>query len=375
MIHNVKRLVANTVTSMELVYKIVKGIDYKTLNHYILKINQLHDIEGVLYVLSRCLKDILDYRLFGFALKDGDNIDVWIDPMLYNLSLVKNIEADFNSQKTDFNVHYFEKEIVRHSQNSDIADNEDILSYRVLDKKYMARLYILPGKRMFGYHDEIMNILAKTTGITLENTINLKKLEDAATLDPLTGCYNRRALNSYIDHDIAKVQRHGGELSVVMFDIDHFKKINDTYGHKAGDIVLQEVAGMVLSSIRQSDYLARYGGEEFVLVLPDTKLSRAVELAERLRSGLEKLQIEAGEHTIHVTSSFGVTRLKKGVDKERLIQEADEFLYKAKAGGRNNVKHGLINEQVTSFGFFEEGGIALPHLREAAGANESTLLN
>lgn len=346
MLYNLKRLLNNTVTVMEIGYKIARGIDYKTLSQHILNINQFRDIDGILYEVSRCLRDILDHELFGFAVKDGDSLDVWIDPRYYsNMSLIGIIQKDFGNQENDYKIHYFNHEDTEKSDKVvDLKFNlciNDMLSYAVMENRYIARLYILPKRKMLYYHREIISIIVRMIGIALENSMNIKRLENAAAIDPLTNCYNRQAFNSYIEHDIANGQRYGSDLSIIMFDIDHFKKINDSYGHQAGDTVLKEVCRSVTSTIRKSDYLARYGGEEFILVLPDTKFSNAVELAEKLRRKVENYKINLGDKTINITASFGVAGLRNGSDSCRLLQEADEMLYKAKANGRNNVMPNL----------------------------------
>jgi diguanylate cyclase (GGDEF)-like protein len=172
--------------------------------------------------------------------------------------------------------------------------------------------------------------------------MNLKNLENAAAFDPLTNCYNRREFSRLIEHNIANAQRYGKDLSIIMFDMDHFKKINDTYGHQGGDIVLKKVCQVIRSGIRKGDYLSRYGGEEFVLVLPDTKMTRAMELAERLRKTIENQPIKISEETdIKTTASFGVAALRSDSDKGTLLQEVDAMLYKAKTSGRNTVMPAL----------------------------------
>jgi diguanylate cyclase (GGDEF)-like protein len=139
-----------------------------------------------------------------------------------------------------------------------------------------------------------------------------------------------------------------------MFDLDHFKQVNDNFGHAAGDEVLREVSKAVLHTVRKSDYAARYGGEEFLLVLPDTSMSMAVELAERLRCVIEGLKITAGADTIKVTSSFGVAGFKRGLSGDRLIMEADAMLYKAKISGRNIVMpSGTDFKSVSPYGLME----------------------
>jgi len=126
-----------------------------------------------------------------------------------------------------------------------------------------------------------------------------------------------------------------------MFDIDYFKNINDTYGHKTGDAVLRAVAKTAQAAIRKSDYLVRYGGEEFVIVLPETKFSKAIELAERLRNIIQNLKITCEEHTVTVTASFGVSAFKKGLNGNTIVKKADEMLYEAKRQGRNRTKPDL----------------------------------
>jgi diguanylate cyclase (GGDEF)-like protein len=207
-----------------------------------------------------------------------------------------------------------------------------------MDGKYYANLYILPDRRMFLYHNEIINIIVKSLGISLANLMNIKRLESAAAFDSMTNCYNRREFNRLIEHNIANAKRHQRDLSIIMFDLDHFKGVNDQFGHLVGDLVLRKVAEAIQLKIRKGDYLSRYGGEEFVLVLPDTKRTRAMELAERLKQVVHSLRVKTPEgDTVKITSSFGVASLRKDDDRQGLIKKADDMLYKAKAAGRNRV--------------------------------------
>jgi diguanylate cyclase (GGDEF)-like protein len=335
MTYRLKRILEGTTAALEILHRVPRRSDYKRLSQYILKITQLQDIGHILYELSRCLKDILDYELFGFALREGESINVWIDPRVHGTPLMEVIGEDFDCQNID-NIRHFEMGEAGDGHNVDGKVLEGLLSYTVSDN-FSARLYTLPRRKMLHYHDEIMKIIVKTLETALENAMNIKKLETQAVIDPLTGCYNRRALNSYLEHDIANVHRYSGDLSVIMFDIDHFKGVNDSHGHQAGDRILREISKMVQSKIRKSDYLARYGGEEFVLVLRNTQYSYALELAERLRIMLEEGRISLGRETIGITASFGVASLRVGSDRERLLAEADAMVYRAKASGRNKV--------------------------------------
>ncbi|MCA1828442.1 MAG: GGDEF domain-containing protein [Myxococcales bacterium] len=157
-------------------------------------------------------------------------------------------------------------------------------------------------------------------------------------IDGLTQVYNKRYLLEFLDREMARCARHGRALSLVLLDIDHFKKINDTYGHLAGDYVLRELASALKSRIRKEECFARYGGEEFALVLPETGHENTVFLADKLRKIIEQHQfVFEGKH-IPVTFSAGVADLEGSHDNAlAFIKAADARLYEAKRRGRNQV--------------------------------------
>ena len=160
-------------------------------------------------------------------------------------------------------------------------------------------------------------------------------LAHQATTDALTGIPNRLKFNSSLSGETSKARRHGTPLSLVIFDIDHFKRINDSYGHHIGDVVLQELAGLIGGLKRHEDIFARWGGEEFVILLPHTDLKGGRILAERLRLKVEKNPFSVVKT---VTCSFGVARFHRKEDGETFLQRADQALYRAKDGGRNRVE-------------------------------------
>jgi diguanylate cyclase (GGDEF)-like protein len=198
-------------------------------------------------------------------------------------------------------------------------------------------IYIQPRRNMLHEHKETLDIIIKAAGIALENSIIIERLGKEAVIDSLTKCYNRRALYNFLEHDIANAARHEESLSAIMLDIDHFKKINDTYGHQAGDKVLRQISEIMLTTIRKSDYVVRYGGEEFLQILPNTNLLSALSTAERLRKKINDHKITINNQIINVTASFGVAEWQNDFDKYSFLQKADEMLYKAKFSGRNNV--------------------------------------
>jgi diguanylate cyclase (GGDEF)-like protein len=160
--------------------------------------------------------------------------------------------------------------------------------------------------------------------------------------DPLTGCFNRGYLNDHLLYEIKRAQRYNHPLSLVLADIDHFKNVNDTYGHQVGDVVLKGFAQCIQKEIRKKiDWVVRYGGEEFLVVLPETKNLGAFSMAERLRRAVAESKIDAGVCELNITASFGgvcaafENKNTEDVSMDRLINKADEQLYKCKKEGRN----------------------------------------
>ncbi len=162
------------------------------------------------------------------------------------------------------------------------------------------------------------------------------KLSTMAYTDSLTHIYNRLHFSHFLDSEIDKIKRYGGKFSIIFFDLDHFKKVNDNFGHLVGDEVLEHVTEIVTRANRSADIFARYGGEEFIILTPETGLSGACIHAERLRSDIEKYEFNSAGH---ITSSFGVTEFNAEKDNvERLLERADKALYLAKEHGRNRVE-------------------------------------
>ncbi len=207
---------------------------------------------------------------------------------------------------------------------------------------------------------KLLTMLAKQYSLVMENTIlyerlrkKHKSLEKAngeirllSRTDSLTGCYNRGYLNEHLPHEIKRALRYRHSFSITLCDIDHFKKVNDTFGHQCGDLVLKEFVQSIMALIRSDmDWLARYGGEEFLLVLPETSVTNAVQMAERLRKNIAKNIIEWEGQEISITASFGVTGFNSSkpfekISPEDFINTADKYLYQAKNEGRNRVRSG-----------------------------------
>lgn len=175
------------------------------------------------------------------------------------------------------------------------------------------------------------------------------ELREQATTDPLTLLSNRRQLGELLPLELMRARRKDGKVAVLMIDLDFFKRINDTFGHKAGDLVLSEIGQLLRAGVRGSDIACRYGGEEILLVLPDSALKVATERAESIRTTIKELRItHAGREIGPVTASIGVAIFPDHAeDAEALLRAADEALYQAKHGGRDRVAVGLRDDPAT----------------------------
>ncbi|MFA4015005.1 MAG: hypothetical protein RUDDFDWM_000071 [Candidatus Fervidibacterota bacterium] len=201
-------------------------------------------------------------------------------------------------------------------------------------------LLIEDSKRKFTQPDlRLLEFLTQQAAIALERVRLYEQVEKLSLTDALTGIANRRHLERHLELELARARRYGYQLAAIMLDIDHFKKFNDTYGHLAGDKVLQGLAKLIASEARASDLVGRYGGEEFLIICAYTDLNGALTLAERIRKSVEeKLLISHNGKELRVTISAGVAVFPDdATDEVSLIEAADKALYKAKQAGRNRV--------------------------------------
>ena len=210
--------------------------------------------------------------------------------------------------------------------------------------QYVGVISIARHGRAFSRAEgKLLEYLAGQAVVSIENSDMHETVQHQAVTDELTGLANVRQLHGILDNEIERARRFGHPLGLVMLDVDDFKLVNDTYGHQQGDEVLAEVATALRELSRDIDEPARYGGEEMAVVLPQTDIDGAVQLAERMRDTVERLRVPRldGEGHLEVTASFGVASLPYSAgDKEHLIASADAALYRAKRAGKNRVGRG-----------------------------------
>ena len=186
---------------------------------------------------------------------------------------------------------------------------------------------------------KILQTVADYAAIAIENAKNFRKVEELTIRDDLTTLSNARHLHDILDREINRSQRYNKPFSMIFLDIDHFKQVNDTYGHIHGSELLREAAEIIQKCIRMVDFGARYGGDEFVVVLPETNKQEAVVIAERIREAIEKNKfLERGGLSIHFTASLGVATFPQDAEsKDELIKMADHAMYDSKKTSRNKV--------------------------------------
>ena len=206
----------------------------------------------------------------------------------------------------------------------------------------MGLLHVLPAspdEDRLERKQRLALTVARQLGLALANLKMQENLRDMAVRDPLTELFNRRYLEETLEREFLRATRQGAPIALIMLDIDHFKRCNDTYGHEAGDVLLRELGAFLQRYCLGSDVACRYGGEEFVLTLPECSLEIACRRAEEMRQAVKTLQVHHGHRTLEaITLSFGVAAFPEhGENPDAVLNAADAAMYRAKQQGRDRV--------------------------------------
>jgi diguanylate cyclase (GGDEF)-like protein len=238
-----------------------------------------------------------------------------------------------------------ERDVPVFSHPMRLGDHESLLVLPLLVKDEVIGTFTVAARRAGAFpgdRREMLGVIANQVAISVQNARMVQALEEQATTDGLTGLVNHRTFQERFSSMLGRAERHDSPVSIILTDIDHFKKVNDTYGHPTGDEVLRRVAAILKASARKIDIVARYGGEEFALVLEATDRAGARQLAERIRVEVAQQTFQSSKGTFQVTLSLGVSTTPEDArEKAEIIARADQSLYAAKHAGRNRtVCHG-----------------------------------
>ncbi len=311
----------------------------KNLQHMI---GEAEDPAIVLKNAYTLLKNFLNFEYFAVLLLRDDEIDIQVYPNLEKerefleyiaSTLLKSIPY---SEKKEQNKIILQGKVEKVPFSVDMKQEALIHELSTPNKVYgYAGLF-----RKFSFNAEeelISNRFCSHIALTLEKIRLFDKIKMLSIRDGLTGIFNHAYIVGELEQEIERVKRYNAAFSVVLIDIDNFKRVNDSYGHLAGDAVLRQIAQVMLSNLRTIDIVGRYGGEEFLIILPETDLERAVAVSERLRLAVASEGFLYNNGIIPSTISLGIATYRDGKGAQDLIKIADDNLYKAKTGGKNRV--------------------------------------
>jgi diguanylate cyclase (GGDEF)-like protein len=313
------------------------------------------DVPRILHAVSGHLPKLFDYALLAILVEEEPKPEVFLYPQsrpeaalvdagLDNLLALYSLLGDQPCGRADVEAHVFDE--AAQSQGSRFSDaGSEIRSHVAFPLVASGEtfgyisLYSLVDEAFQPADLSVFSLLTHQIAAAVRNAQLFQRVQEMAVTDFLTGLYNRRHLEQLLDREYSRAIRYGHPLSVIIMDVDHLKEVNDTLGHPAGDLVLQQVSSLLCQSVRQADVVTRYGGDEFALLLPETSLEQAMILAERLRVAVQQQVPVTLQHGLNLTISLGLATLEENgaCSKETLVRRADDALLYAKSRGRNRV--------------------------------------
>ncbi|GAB4434549.1 MAG: hypothetical protein OHK0040_05540 [bacterium] len=304
------------------------------------------ELDEILKVAGEELMFTLDLCGYCICLVNNNSLS---DLTVANYKGLQEIEVEkiiaMVKEKEELLIHH--EPLIFNNLQTEIANEKgEVCSLGIFPITHLGKLlgvFILFDTKKDAFSDSVKSVVDTCMiqlGITIKNAMLYKETKELSLTDQLTGLANRRYFDAKIDYEFSRFKRYERPFSLLMLDIDHFKKINDTYGHQSGDIILKTLGKIIADFIRKSDFAARYGGEEFAVIMPETSKENACIAAERLRKHIEEkiFKIDVPPYEVHITISLGSSEAAKEMeDWHELVELSDRALYIAKQSGRNRV--------------------------------------
>jgi diguanylate cyclase (GGDEF)-like protein len=308
----------------------IQEIDFlKSLQHMI---GEAEDSAFVLKNAYALLKSFLNFEYFGALLTYGNEVNIQIYP-----------KVSSNRKLAEVITNILLRRMSQGAVNAKLTSAQDDYQSLMVELSTTNTVYGFAGlfrSTPFQAQEEAtFSKFCSHISVTLEKIRLFQEIKTLSIHDGLTGIYNHTYIINKLNEEIERAKRYHSDLSVMLFDLDNFKDVNDTYGHLAGDFVLQKVAELFTKRLRTIDIVGRYGGEEFLVILPETDLERAYVVGERLRTGVEQEPFIYEDHQIKLTVSGGIGLYQQGHIANDLIKIADNNLYKAKREGKNRLDY------------------------------------
>jgi diguanylate cyclase (GGDEF)-like protein len=332
---------------MRLIFK-----DLNILRSIINAISTSVEVKGIIQSAGTHLPHLFDFSVLGVLWKEGPIVYLFQEescPPSFTQEVVKNMIRVFSILGEKPNEI---ERVTPQVEKRKLRPKQMMMDGQATLKSYLTLPLAVEGEiigcislssdqpNAFDAQDlQFFSVIGYQMAATLKHSQRLSTVKKEAIYDTLTSLFNRRHFEERLSAETQKAFEGNSNLSIIMVDIDHFKMVNDTFGHAGGDKVLCEVASLLKSSVRVYDTVARYGGEEFVLLLPGASLDPTAVVAERIRRSVGNTPFEIGQAQVHLTISLGISNfpIHHAKSKEELVKMADLALYDAKRGGRNRV--------------------------------------
>jgi diguanylate cyclase (GGDEF)-like protein len=311
----------------------------KTLQHMI---GEAEKPASILKNFFGLLKTFIPFDIFATLVQDNDEILIEIFPNVIADKKVVDFVSKTLSERMS-NGGSVEKcaKVIMNDEKAAPRSDDGAFNYVISDLSTKSRVYGHAGlfrTSSFNLNEEAtFNRFCSHISLALEKIRLFNEIKLLSIHDSLTGVYNHAFIVKALEEEVGRSERYGSHLTALLLDIDDFKRVNDTYGHLAGDFVLKRVAKVLEAGMRNIDIVGRYGGEEFLVILPETVGEQGFAVSERLRSDIETENFVYGDDVIKVTVSGGIACYSHGVDAKEIIKLADDNMYKAKKVGKNRI--------------------------------------